>query len=415
MSDADEANDPDEAQKAIRLEGVLSFKPLGRPLDLGEIRREYVAMRDHLKSEEAKKVEAERQKAERENRNPKSVRGMDLTAEVAQSICEKSGTHLLKLVSPRSDGDHAILNVQAASSNRRTRPIPSINAADIPFAKVLYRPLEIRGHPTRTLVDDVVNPDEVSDHVLSAFAAVFGGDVLDAIKATLLGAPKPIQKLAAGEFPIIFIRRPGGGDIQITPVSPATSYMGMKRVISPFFEKQMKGGPKVPRGKFHKQAVSSKPQNISGAIGGPRTRLLAEMPPGLAQSDAELYRYVRGGGFPIWWDPGVSTWVLRYADMLEADQDYNNKNTRAALDRTADRLIRDAVQFARDILLDARSLAEADGIDPTMLKEPPETGTILFRRWWATDEDDRKARKALSSSHFQHRVQKIRDGKGADT
>lgn len=411
MSDVNEESEADEAQKVIRPEGVLSFNPPGRPLDIREIRGEYVAMRDHLKSEEVQKVEAERTKAERENRPPKSVRSMDLTAEVAQRICEKSGTHLLKLVSPRSDGDHAILNVQAASANRRTRPTPSVNAADIPFAKILYRPLEIRGHPTRTLVDDVLNPDGVSDHVLSAFAAVFGDDVLGAIKASLLGDAQPVEKLAAGEFPIIFILRPGGGDIQITPVSPAAAYMGMKRVISPFFEKQTKDGPKVPRGKFHKQAVSSKPQNISGAIGGPRTRLLAEMPPGLAQSDAELYRYLRGGGFPRWRDPEVSTWVLRYADMLAADREYNDKNTRAALDRTADRLIRDAERFARDILLDARSLADADGIDPEALKEPPGAGTILFRRRWDTEEDARSARKALSSSHFEYRVQKRRDGK----
>ena len=406
MSDTNEASEPEEAAKVIKPKGLLSFNPLGRPLEIEEIQGEYLAMRDHLKDEEAGKIEAERKKAEKEGREPNSVRGMDLTAEVAQRICEKSGTHLLKLVSARSDGEHAILNVQAASANLRTRPIPSINAADIPFAKILYRPLEIRGHPTRTLIDDILNPDEASYHVLSAFASAFGDDVLDAVRDTLLGETKPIQKLAAGEFPIIFIPRPGGGDIQITPVSPATNYMGMKRVISPFFEKQVKDGPKVPRGKFHRQAVSSKPQNISGAIGGPRMRLLAQMPPGLAQSDAELYRYVRGGGFPRWREADVDIWVLRYADMLEADKTHNDRNTRAALDRTADRLIRDAEQFTQEVMIDARQVAERNGIDPAMLKSPPAAGTILLRRRWEGDDKFQKARRALSSAHFEHRLQK---------
>ena len=400
-----------DGEAALKGGDLFSFKPVGRPLGISEVRDEYRAMQDHLKAEEARKVEAERNKAEKDNREPKTVRCMDLTAEVAQRVCEKSGTHLLKLVSPRADGDHAILNVQETSANRRTRPIPSVNAADIPFAKILYRPLEIRGHPTRSLVDDVLNPDEVSDQVLSAFASVFGEDVLEAVQATLLGDSKSVEKLAAGEFPIIFIPRPDGGDVQITPVSPATSYMGMKRVISPFFEKQVKDGPKVPRGKFQKQAVSSKPQNISGAIGGPRTRLLAEMPQGLAQADAELYRYVRGGSFPRWREIDVDVWVLRYADMLEADKVHNDHNTRAALDRTADRLIRDAERFAQEVMIDARQAAERDGADPATLKSPPAAGTILMRRKWATENDFQKARRALSSAHFEHRLQKRRDSK----
>lgn len=369
----------------LKADQVLSFKPVGRPLGLDDFEAEFTLMQGQLT-----KV---------------------LTAEVAQRVCEKSGTHLLKLVSARSDGEHAILNVQTASANHRARPIPSVNAADIPFAKVLYRPLEIRGHTTRTLVDDVLNPDEASDQVLCAFATVFGDNVLNAVKATLLGDQKPVQKLAAGEFPIIFIPRPGGQDLQITPVSPATSYMGLKRVISPFFEKQVMDGPKVPRGKFQKQAVSSKPQNISGAIGGPRTRLFAGMPSGLAQVDAELYRYVRGGGFPRWRDADVAIWVLRYADMLEADKVHNDQNTRAALDRTADRLIRDADQFAAEVLADARQAAERDEIDPATLKNAPAAGTILLRRRWEKDDDFQKARRALSSAHFEHRMQKRRDSR----
>lgn len=368
---------------------ILSFKPLGRPLCVDGLEDEFRLMQDALKKE--------------------------LTPEVAQRVCEKSGSHLLKLVSPRADKDHAILNLQNPSSNLRNRPIPSVNASDIPFAKVLYRPLEIEGHHTRSLIDDILNPDEVSGYVYSAFAAVFGDDALDAARAALNEETKVVKKLPAGEFPIIFIPNAKKGDIQITPVSPANTYMGMKSVISPFFQKQVKDGPRIPRGKFHRQAVSAKPQNISGAIGGPRVRLFAEMPPGLKQSDAELYRYVRGGSFPRFREIDVDVWILEYAEKL---RDYESKDTysnssmlKNGLDPRADRLIRGAERFIEETLSEARSLAERDGFDPSTLKSPPPAGTILLRRKWSNDEDFQNARRALSSAHFQHRLQKSRDNR----
>ena len=390
---------------------VLSFRPPGRPLNITEIEAEYVLMRDRLKAEEAKKAAAERLKAAKEGRDPNPVRSMDLTPEIARRVCEKSGTHLLKLVSPRADGDHAILSISEPGSNRRKPMIPSVNAADIPFAKVLYRPLEIIGSPTRSLVDHLLNPDDLSDRVCDAFAAVFGAEVLEAASQALSGAAKPVTKLAAGEFPIIFLPDPNGGDIQVTPVSPATAFMGMKSVISPFFKKQEKGGPKVPRGRFHKQSVSAQIQNISGAIGGQRVRLLAETPAGLEQAEAELHRYVRGGSFPRWREAEVDVWVLRYAEMLAADETYNDRNTRAALDRTADRLIRDADRFVVETVEDARDLAKNLSIAPDELAEPPGAGTVLLRRRWESDDAFQRARRALSSAHFEYRLLQRRETK----
>lgn len=390
---------------------VLSFRPQGRPIEITKVEAEYALMREQLKAEEAKKREAELRKAEKEKRDPKPVRSMDLTPEIARRICEKSGTHLLKLVSPRADGDHAILSISEPGSNRRKPMIPSVNAADIPFAKVLYRPLEIIGSPTRSLVDHLLNPDDLSNRVCDAFAAVFGAEVLEAASRALSGTPRPVTKLAAGEFPIIFLPDPNGGDVQVTPVSPATTFMGMKTVISPFFQKREKDGPKVPRGRFHKQAVSSKPQNISGAIGGPRVRLLAEMPPGLGQAEAELHRYLRGGSFPRWREAEVDVWVLRYAEMLAADETYNDLNTRAALDRTADRLIRDADRFVVETVEDARDLAKILNIDPDELAEPPGAGTVLLRRRWESDDAFQRARRALSSAHFEYRLLQRRETK----
>lgn len=360
-------------------DSVLSFKPLGRLLPLEGVKDEFLLMQAALKK--------------------------PLTAEIAARICEKSGSHLLKLVSPRVDGAHAVLRVDAQGGNRKSSLLPSTNAPDIPYGKVLYRPLEVMGAPTMSVVDHVLNPDDNSPHVLAAFAEVFGQDVLDAMRKELLGpAPCP-QMLGVGEFPIVFVPRPGGGDLQVTPVAPALAFMGIKRVVDLFFEKPTTDNPNPRRGEWTKQAISSKPQNISGAIGGPRTRFLARMPAGMRQTDADLYRYIHGGAFPAWRDSDVGVWVLRYAGMLEGDALYNDQNTRAALDKVADRLLDDALSFARQMIEEARFVAHEYGVDVGGLKAPPDAGTLAFRRRWKNQDERAIARRALTSVHFVRRMQ----------
>jgi len=378
--EASSATPPKEAD-------LFSFKPTGRPMRLDQVESEFALMRDGMK-------------------NP-------LTADVARRICEKSGSHLLKMISPRADGDHACLYFEDSRANRRPPILPSTNAPDIPFCKVIWRPLEVVGHPSMSVVDHVMNPTEISGTVLEGFVQVFGEDVLKTLRETLLDAPKRVEKLAAGEFPIIFIPRPGGGDLQVTPVSLAAAFMDMKRVTDPYFQKTQPGAPRPPRGRWHRQAVSSKPQNISGAIGGPRVRFLATMPPGMTQGDAELFRYVHGGSFPRWREPDVDVWVLRYADMLEADATFNNQHTRAALDRTADRLIRDADSFIAEILLDAKAIALRHDLPEESIPEPPSVALVLLRQRWKNDVEHGRARKTLTSPHFEHLLQlrrKSREG-----
>lgn len=365
------------AGKALKSEDLLSFKPVGRPIQLSAITDEMRLMQAQLKK--------------------------PLTAIVAERVCKKSGSHLLKLVSARADGNEACLYIEPASSNFRPKVLPSTNAPDIPFCKVLYRPLEIFGHPTRCIVDDVMNPDAVSETILEAFALVFGEDVLDAMRNALLDGEKAVTQLAAGEFPIIFVPRPDLTDLQITPVSPATAFMGMKAVINDLYERRKAEDSTVPYGAFHNQSISSKPQNISGAIGGPRRRIMATMPPVLERFEAELHRYVHGGSFPQFRDTSIAEWVLRYSDMLEADQGFNNQNTRAALDKTADRLIHDARDFVRETYIEAVRAAEEAGIDPVSLAAVPRPDQVLLRRYWPKDTRP-KARKALASAHFDHRM-----------
>lgn len=356
---------------------ILSFKEVGYPIPREEIAREFEAMKGCLKK--------------------------PLTPDIATRVCQKSGTHLVKLVSSRADGDHACLHIKRPEANEQPKILPSVNAPDIPFAKVLYRPLEIIGRPSRSVIDDIRNPDELSDTVLNAFAAVFGNDVLQAARDALLRASPTVSKLAAGEFPIIFVPRPDGSDLQITPVSPATSFMGVKAIINGLYDRKNAAGLKVSPGSFENQAISSKPQNISGAIGGPRRRIVARMRSVLDQSDADLHRYIKGGSFPRWRNEAVQDWVLRYADRLEADKTFNNSNTRKALDRAADHLISDAKAFIKEAAAEARAVAEERGIDVQTLPTPIGPVGALMRRWWKEDTRD-KARKALSSAHFERRL-----------
>jgi len=97
--------------------------------------------------------------------------------------------------------------------------------------------------------------------------------------------------------------------------------------------------------------------------------------------------------------------------MLAADETYNDRNTRAALDRTADRLIRDADRFVVETVEDARDLAKNLNIVPDELAEPPGAGTVLLRRRWESDDAFQRARRALSSAHFEYRLLQRRETK----
>ncbi len=369
-------------EKPLKAEYLLSFKEVGRLIHPESVADEFRLMKDHLKK--------------------------PLTVEVAERVCKKSGSHLLKMVSPRVHTDHACLYIERPNANKRPKILPSVNAPDIPFCKVLYRPLEIKGRTSRSVIDDIMNPDEISEDVLMAFAEVFGKDVLDAARVTLLQKQKRVTSLAAGEFPIIFVPRAGGGDLQITPVSPAATFMEVKSAIDALYDRKKADGVSVPYRHFEKQSISSKPQNISGAIGGPRRRIMAKMPPVMEQTEADIYRYAHGGPFPRWRDDAVVHWVLRYADMLEQDKIYCNRNTRAALDRKADRLIRDAQDFIDETLAEVRFAADEFGLKSADNANPPGPAAVLIRRWWPEDGFN-KARKALASAHFKHRITRCID------
>ena len=376
----------DQSQDVAKVpkEDLLNFNPTGRCIAPDELEHEFRLMKQAAIKGKGKNYPG-----------------------VFREVVQKSGTHLIKLVSPRADGGAPVLRCKDSHNSRRLPLIPAVNAADIPYAKVLFRPLEIRGETARCLVDHARNPSDISERVLEAFARVFGEDAREAVLDALNESPPAVEKLAAGEFPIIFVPCPDGGDLQITPISPAAAYKAMKRVTEPYFQKQSPGGPRVPRGRWHRQKVSGKPQNISGAIGGPRVRFLAEMPSGMAQMESELFRFIHGGRFPRWRDPDIAKRILQYADLLDRDKEYDNRHTRAELDSRADRLIAGASRFAAEAMEGARALADRHGISPDAIESPPDAGHILFRRHWPGNGEHRKARNTLASKHFRCRLRKF--------
>ncbi|GBR54776.1 hypothetical protein AA106555_1820 [Neokomagataea thailandica NBRC 106555] len=379
MTDGAE-EETEKSTQAVKTEQLLSFKTSGRNIAPNALSAEFSLMKGCLKS--------------------------PLTPKVALRLADKSGNYLLKLVSPRTDGDNAILRIEVPRGNKLGDILPSTNAPDIPFCKVIFRPLEIDGYPPRSVVDLIRNPEDHTTIVLDAFAEVFGTDVLETLKTSLLTVlPAPTQ-LGIGEFPIIFVPRPDGQDLQITPVSPAAAFMGMKRVRKHYFQKTQPDRP-MPRSKWTEQAVSAKPQNISGAIGGPRVRFRADMPTQLSHEEADLFRFAQGGSFPLWRDSAVAARILRYGDRLTSDNEFNNKNTRAALNQVADDLISDAVEFIQDTLRDTVDYAKRQGIAEKHSALPSLPQLLLKRRWKNTDEED-KARKALTSPHFELRLAKSR-------
>lgn len=368
---------PDEGI-TLKRDDVLMFKVPGRPLNLEDIHAEYSAIKSFFEK--------------------------PFTAEIAARVCLKSGTHLVKLVSSRIDGNHSVLRAPRLSSDTTAQVfLPSVNAPDIPFAKIIFRPLEIIGHQTRSLVDHVLLQDDISKNIFDAFASVFGQDVFDAVMLGLTAPLPDITMLSDGEFPIIFIPAPNGGDLQITPLSPASAFMGFKSITGEYYQKQVKGAPRVPRGKWHRQAVSSKPQNISGAIGGPRLRFLANIPKMQSQYEAELFRFIKGGRFPRWHNDDVTVWIMKYVDLIDASEAFNNKDTREGLNRLIERVISEADAFIAETLLDASLMTEEMALLSEVTQSPPSIQSVILRRFWPHSTFD-AARRVLNGDHFAGRI-----------
>lgn len=361
----------DSTNKAsLTAKELLSFRETGRILSVNQLEQEFRFIQTTLKSQP--------------------------TADIFTKIGRGSGTHILKTTTPRADVEHSVLRVNRSSSNLRSKYIPSLNAPLIPFAKIVFRPLEIEGHSAKSIVEHLLYPDEISAKVLDAFAFVFGQDCLDSLaNAILSDAPEITQLPDAGEFPIIFLPGPDGGDIQVTPVSPIETYMGFKEMSAWWFQKQEKNGPRPPRGRWDRQSVSAQMQNISGAIGGSRQRFFSSIPTVMAESEAGLLRFVKNGSFPRFRSKEVVDLMTAYLELRAVNEVHTNSDIRSKLEEYADAMISEALQFAAGVLEDAAALktrldekAEKDvashGGDTaeSVLPAAPSPLTILMKCSW---------------------------------
>lgn len=359
------------------LDELLSHKPLGRILQIHEIATEFALIRDAFKAA---------------GKPVPSVGDF-------RSVAVASGTHLLKLVSARAPIGQCVLRFAGNKSNGQPEFFPSLDARKSPIAKLVFRPWEIAGHRTRTLADNILTSDEVSPVLLKGFADAFGADALEVLQEGLLNPLPPVVSLPAAEFPIIFLPRPGGGDIQATPLAPAEAYVRFDEVVAPYFQKTDEKHPFPPRGDWHHQYVADKPQNISSAAGKRRTRFLATMPRVMAQWSAELFRFARGGRFPRWRDPHVEKAIAAYAALLDRVEDYSNQSIRKGLDDHACRLIEGARTFIDATMEEIREEFEGEALP----RPPSIRGAILSRRW-ASANDQARARRVLLGEHFQERL-----------
>ena len=376
---------PIAGKTKLQPDKLLSFRPVGRVIDESGIAAEFALMRKAC--------------------------GKKVTSSIMERICKQSGTHLLKFVNPRVDSHQATLRVNCSNNKFHNPILPSGNAADIPVAKLIFRPLEIFGYPPRSVADHIIDPNELSKKVCVAFEAVFGRDVLQAIEKSLREPAPVIQKLEAKEFPIIFIPSPEGGDLQVTPLAPAASYLGMQEVAAPYRKKREATEPTLPRGKWNRQKISDKAQNISGAISKLRLRFRATMPSVMLKHEAAIWQFVHGGQFPRWYDRNIMQIVLDYAQALERAQVFSNSEIRAGLNARADRLISDSIAFATEVMEEAHFLATGQGISPESLMAPRSARTLLLSLFRQGTDDFDRARWAMNAPHFGQRVQRHRSKK----
>lgn len=368
-------------EKPPKLDELLRHLPLKRVLEIDGIAAEFALIK--------RAFEAEGKGVPKEDDFRRVGRG--------------SGTHLLKLVTSRAPTGQHVLRIKLGTSNRGPGFYPSLDAKLAPAAKLVFLPLEVAGNQARSLVDHILNPDELSPKVTEAFSEVFGKASLKSLLEALTTPLEEITTLPAQEFPIIFLPRAGGGDLQVTPLAPAESYVRFRDVTEPYFRKAEEGAPGPPRGHWHKQLIADKPQNISIAVGKQRTRFFATMPQVLDQWSAEVHRFLAGGRFPRWREPSVVEAVEAYANLIEVD--YSNRDIRAGLDRRADALIAAAREFIDETLTGAQqTLAEtsANGGSAEIPNPPAITTVILARRWPKNGFD--RARQVLISDHFKGRL-----------
>lgn len=373
---------------------MLSFHKSCKIYNPDEIGLIYTDIQAFCDAEEQKKIQEAAKKGK--TRQPQTIDPEKFSKVVAKN----SGTHLLKSRKSDFGGSEVVLRLAAPGQNSMEDFLPSINAGDMVYAKILYRPIEIEGHArVASLIDHLLQQDDYSPAIFDAFTAVYGKDVLADIRDEICAPAGFVRDLPAKNLATVFVPA-FDGDVQITPVHPARAFLHMQRIRASFFVRKTEDDDAPRRfGTFSLQAVSSKIQNISGAYAGERVRFHAEFPNVMTMDQAQIYRFAMGGRQPSIIEDGIADRFESYISLMETWSTYHSPQIKASLDRLAKSMIRIALEIAQDIGDEARRLnPDFDGsinipdlILSTMRFEKNEKGNVLRS----------KARAVLKDIHFR--------------
>ncbi|TGN68553.1 hypothetical protein E4L95_00960 [Paracoccus liaowanqingii] len=309
------------------------------------------------------------------------------------AVAQGSGTHILKLLNSSVAGENNVLRLAPAGVNRRQRYLPSVNAAITPYAKIIHRPIAIIGREgNKSLVDHIVEPDEVSPVIFESFSRAFSPESLELIRTEILEPRTEVTALYGANFPIVYGPSPEGGDIQITPISSLHSLNVFRRAVLP----SPGSGERVS---LANQELSAKPQNISSAISGRRYRFMARFPRPLNENDASVRRMVMGSHVPsMTMDQTLQDLLIHYGKLhrkIDSEEDFSNRSMRAGLARLGAYL----VEMLHTHIEDLRESALA--LDPNFKMREFDPVNLLLGGSWKDKDERIRVRSALSAPGFR--------------
>jgi len=269
------------------------------------------------------------------------------------------GTHAPKLNSSRSPMRGTFL--PQSFGNRKPKIAASGNAADAAYMLTLLRPILVIGHPGEaSLFERLTQGDILLSPMLDAFETVFGSDARRELEDAGKEWAKPRKNQLHGEnFPIFFIPGENGRDLQVSPAGRIEAFHNMDAIKSRMI-KQAQEDRKEKRpasfGSWSSLSMASRSMNAIVGSADARIRFKVKPPKALGQFEAELYRYRKGGAFPVLRDDVLLPAVVEYAIeviRLEDPKQYRGGNVLRALDNRAMFLARSAVRFIDEVLSEA--------------------------------------------------------------
>lgn len=306
----------------------------------------------------------------------KTVLRLDTEA-VFHAVGKSVGTHSLKLVNPRSKNH--ILIVDGADY----MAFPDSKYSGV--VKVLFRPITVTGSNTPTSIfKEILNAEDGCNHspLLDAARTEIGDHLIDAFRQGLR-EPREISALREEGIPVVFLPLHGGGDVQITPVSPGKAYMTATEIFKSYIiphERDTDGQivKRNRRGSFTKQSLSNQIQNVSAMISqvGPRVRMNATFPDIMRQQRAEVMAYAANRSeafFPKMRDDVVTDIAIRLERFLASVE---SAGRRPELLVAVRNMARALANLAADHIADV--MDEAGKIDANFRPSPVSIGQVLF-------------------------------------